>query len=129
MTQETTKRTSPNLIILYVKDPAKRAAFYTDLLGREPAASFPTYVAFPLDGGFMLGLWSSQTVNPAPSESGNRTELAFTVKDAAMVEALYADWGKRGITIAQEPMTAVFGRTFVALDPDGHRLRVCTPDK
>ena len=46
-----------------------------------------------------------------------------------LVEAIYADWGKRGITIAQEPMTAVFGRTFVALDPDGHLLGVCTPDK
>jgi predicted enzyme related to lactoylglutathione lyase len=120
---------NPNLILLYVKDPAISAAFYKELLGREPLASFPTYFAFALDGGFTLGLWSTKTVNPAPSETGNRTELAFMVEGAPAVEALHADWSKRGIPIAQKPITAVFGRTFVALDPDGHRLRVCCPDK
>jgi catechol 2,3-dioxygenase-like lactoylglutathione lyase family enzyme len=120
---------NPNLMILYVKDPAISATFYKRLLGREPVETFPTYHAFALEGGFMLGLWSTQTVNPAPSESGNRTELAFTVANSATVETLYGDWRKQGVTIAQEPTTAVFGRTFVALDPDGHRLRVCTPDK
>ena len=120
---------NPNLILLYVRDPGKSAAFYKELLGLEPSASFPTYIAFSLEGGFTLGLWSTQRVTPAPPESGNRTELAFMVKDNAIVEALYADWSKRGITIEQKPMTDVFGRTFVALDPDGHRLRVCTPDK
>jgi predicted enzyme related to lactoylglutathione lyase len=112
-----------------LKDPAISAAFYKKLLGREPVATFPTYHAFALEGGFMLGLWSTQTVSPPPSENGNRTELAFTVADSAAVETLYADWRKQGAKIAQEPTTAVFGRTFIALDPDGHRLRVCTPDK
>jgi catechol 2,3-dioxygenase-like lactoylglutathione lyase family enzyme len=87
---------NPNLCILYVTDPAKSAAFYKELLGREPFASFPTYVAFALDGGFTLGLWSTQTVNPAPSESGNRTELAFTVKDTAAVETLMPIGGSVG---------------------------------
>jgi len=50
------------------------------------------------------------------------------VKDDAEVERLYAAWRERGLTIEQELKTAVFGRTFVALDPDGHRLRVCRPD-
>jgi catechol 2,3-dioxygenase-like lactoylglutathione lyase family enzyme len=120
---------NPNLMLLYVKDPVKSAAFYTDLLGHKPVVSFPTYVGFALDGGVMLGLWSTQTVKPPGSEAGNRTELAFTVKDTTAVEALHADWKARGLTIAQDITTLVFGRTFVALDPDGHRLRVCTPDK
>lgn len=31
--------------------------------------------------------------------------------------------------IIEQPLhEAVFGLTFVASDPDGHRLRVCTPD-
>jgi predicted enzyme related to lactoylglutathione lyase len=115
---------NPNLILLYVKDTARSAAFYENLLDRAPFASFPTYVAFALDSGFTLGLWSTQSVTPPPSEAGNRTELAFMVEDAATVEALYADWSKRGLAIALEPKDAVFGRTFVALDPDGHRLRV-----
>jgi catechol 2,3-dioxygenase-like lactoylglutathione lyase family enzyme len=125
--------TDPNLIILYVKDPAASAAFYKELLGREPSSSFPTYVAFALEGGFTLGLWSikrpAESLSPAPAEAGNRTELAFTVDDAASVEKLHGAWSARGVTIAQQPKTDVFGRTFVALDPDGHRLRVCTPDK
>jgi predicted enzyme related to lactoylglutathione lyase len=118
-----------NLILLYVKDPAISATFYKGLLGHEPVASFPTYIAFALGGGFTLGLWSTQTVSPAPSEKGNRTELAIMVKDTTTVENLYANWSKNGIVIAQKPTTAVFGRTFVALDPDGHRVRVCTADK
>jgi len=38
---------TPNLFLLYVDDPAVSAGFYGRLLGRAPAASFPTYVAFP----------------------------------------------------------------------------------
>ncbi|MEB4632395.1 VOC family protein [Burkholderia contaminans] len=41
---------------------------------------------------------------------------------------LHEAWKALGVPFEQEPMTAVFGLTFVALDPDGHRLRVCTPD-
>jgi uncharacterized glyoxalase superfamily protein PhnB len=62
------------------------------------------------------------------SGTGHRAELAFMVDSHVAVDALYEEWRKEGLSIEQEPMTAVFGRTFVALDPDGHRLRVCTPD-
>ncbi|NKF34577.1 drug:proton antiporter, partial [Pseudomonas sp. BGM005] len=40
--------TSPNLIILYVKDPGESAGFYRTLLNREPAVEAPNFVAFPL---------------------------------------------------------------------------------
>ncbi len=119
---------TPNLVLLYVKDIEKSTAFYRDLLKREPKSAFPTFVAFVLDGGFTLGLWSTKTVNLPPAESGSRFELAFQVDNEAAVEAMYADWRQRGIEMAQEPMTAVFGRTFVGLDPDGHRIRVCIGD-
>jgi predicted enzyme related to lactoylglutathione lyase len=119
----------PNLVLLYVKDPAKSSVFYQDLFGKEPTVSFPTYVAFTFDNGLAIGLWSTQRVSPTPPETGNRSELAFMVEDTATVESLYADWKGRGVSIEQEIMTDVFGRTFVALDPDGHRLRVCIPDK
>ncbi|VWB46542.1 glyoxalase [Burkholderia lata] len=33
-----------------------------------------------------------------------------------------------GVPFERAPMTAVFGLSFVALDPDRHRLRVCTQD-
>ncbi|WP_331374909.1 VOC family protein [Sinorhizobium chiapasense] len=118
----------PNLILLYVQNPAESSAFYSRLFGRQPSASFPTYVAFDFDGGLSFGLWSMSAENFQASGEGNRTELAFMVEDDAAVERLYDAWCREGVTIEQELMTAVFGRTFVALDPDGHRLRVCTPD-
>jgi predicted enzyme related to lactoylglutathione lyase len=40
------------------------------------------------------------------------------------VDAVYADWASRGLRILQTPVEMDFGYTFVATDPDGHRLRV-----
>ena len=121
--------TSPNLIILYVRDPAESASFYKDILGREPAVAAPNFVAFPLDGGFTLGLWRRSNVEPQPSAIGNRGEIAFMVPGDNGVAKQYDDWRKRGLPIAQELVDLDFGPTFVVLDPDGHRLRVCEPDK
>jgi len=50
------------------------------------------------------------------------------VQDSAAVDALYQQWLALGVEIEQPPAQAVFGRTFVARDPDGHRIRVCIPD-
>ncbi|OCP11141.1 MULTISPECIES: VOC family protein [unclassified Ensifer] len=119
---------SPNLILLYVEDPMASARFYADLIGHEPAAAFPTYAAFELENGLTFSLWSTGARDFVSSGTGHRSEIAFMVKDDAEVERLYAAWRERGLTIEQELKTAVFGRTFVALDPDGHRLRVCRPD-
>jgi catechol 2,3-dioxygenase-like lactoylglutathione lyase family enzyme len=120
---------SPNLIILYVKDPTESVSFYRDLLGREPVASQPNFAAFPLDGGFTLGLWRRSSVEPQPSATGSRGEIAFMVDGEGAVASQYDDWRKRGLPTAQELTTMEFGPTFVVLDPDGHRLRVCEPDK
>lgn len=46
-----------------------------------------------------------------------------------MVRELRQQWGEFNVTIEQDLYKAVFGLTFVALDPDGHRIRVCIPDK
>jgi len=56
-------------------------------------------------------------------------ELGFMVEGTGAVEQHYRDWKARGLPIAQELTTMDFGPTFVVLDPDGHRLRVCEPDK
>ncbi|WJR75353.1 VOC family protein [Bradyrhizobium sp. NP1] len=119
----------PNLLPLYVSDPAASQAFYERLLGRKPLGVFPTYVAFDFDGRLMLGLWSMQAKNFVSGGSGHRSELAFMVESEADVHRLHDEWRAAGVAIEQEPMNAVFGLTFVALDPDGHRLRVCLPDK
>jgi catechol 2,3-dioxygenase-like lactoylglutathione lyase family enzyme len=115
---------SPNFFIVYVDNPAKSAAFYQDLLGKAPAEASPTFAMFALDAGIMLGLWSRHTVEPAASGAGGGHEMCFAVEDRAQVDKLYADWSRRGLTIAQAPVDLDFGYTFVALDPDQHRLRV-----
>jgi len=116
----------PTFVLLYVTDPAVSSAFYTTLLGRPPVESSPTFVMFALKSGVMLGLWIRHEVTPAATAPGGG-ELAFTVADAAAVTATHAEWAGRGMTIAQAPTQLDFGLTFVALDPDGHRLRVFAP--
>ncbi|MDN7487795.1 glyoxalase [Burkholderia sp. AU31652] len=120
--------TSPNLVLLYVEDPARSAQFYERLFGRAPVAAFPTYAAFTFDNGLHLGLWSTSARDFVSGGAGHRSELAFMVDDDREVQRLYDAWQSLGVPFEQAPMTAVFGLTFVALDPDGHRLRVCTPD-
>jgi catechol 2,3-dioxygenase-like lactoylglutathione lyase family enzyme len=117
----------PNFVILFVDSPPASADFYASLLGRPPVESSPTFAMFALDSGLMLGLWSRHTVQPAATAAGGGGELAFTVADAKAVQAMHADWSKRGLRIAQAPTSLDFGHTFVALDPDGHRLRVFAP--
>ena len=117
----------PSFMLLYVSSPKASAAFYADLFGSQPIEASPNFVLFALDAGLMLGLWKRQTVEPAATATGTGGELACAVDDAASVEALHADWRGRGLTIIQTPTAMDFGRTFVAVDPDGHRLRVFAP--
>jgi predicted enzyme related to lactoylglutathione lyase len=118
--------THPNFIILYVDDAAQSASFYADLLGRKPQEAAPTFAMFALESGVMLGLWTKDGVEPSPTKPGG-SELCFSVADAAAVDACHIDWRSRGLTIIQPPTEMDFGRTFVAVDPDGHRLRVFAP--
>lgn len=111
------------LIVLYVDDVAKSQAFYADLLGRPPVESSANFAMFPLPP-VMLGLWSRRDVAPAMAGAPGAMEVDFGVSDEKAVAACHADWKARGLRIAQEPTEMDFGHTFVALDPDGHRLRV-----
>jgi catechol 2,3-dioxygenase-like lactoylglutathione lyase family enzyme len=117
----------PNFILLYVDSPALSARFYTGVLGKPPVESSPTFAMFALDNGIMLGLWSRHTAEPAPAAAAGGSEIAFAVPDKDAVSRLYAEWGARELRIAQAPTDLDFGHTFVALDPDGHRLRVFAP--
>jgi catechol 2,3-dioxygenase-like lactoylglutathione lyase family enzyme len=116
----------PNFVLLYVDSPPTSAAFYSDLLGRPPVESSPTFAMFALASGVMLGLWARHNVEPAANPPGGG-ELAITVADADAVHAMHADWSRRNLPIVQPPTDMDFGCTFVALDPDGHRLRVFAP--
>lgn len=115
------------LIILYVENPPASAAFYSALLGREPVEQSPGFAMFVLGNGLKFAVWSRHAVEPAVTAPAGGGEIDFAVATAAEVEAVHADWTARGLTIAQPPTAMEFGHTFVALDPDGHRLRVFAP--
>lgn len=115
---------SPNFVILYVDQPQASGAFYRALFNREPVESSPTFVLFVLDNGFKLGLWSRHTAKPAAAATGGGSEIVFQLETPEAVDAAHVDWAGRGLAILQTPTDLDFGRTFVALDPDKHRLRV-----
>jgi predicted enzyme related to lactoylglutathione lyase len=116
-----------SFLLLHVTDSAASAAFYHEVLGLPIADQRPGFAMLPLHDGVMLGLWGRDTVEPQSSGQSGASEIAFAVEDAAAVEATHADWASRGLTILQAPTAMSFGRTFVALDPDGHRLRIFAP--
>ena len=120
---------TPNLLLFYVQDPLNSALFYEKIFLRTPIASFPTYVAFTFENGITFSLWSTQAKNFVSGGTGHRSELSFMVKDEQTVRKLRKQWGEFDVIIEQDLHNAVFGLTFVALDPDGHRIRVCMPDK
>ncbi|WP_152047715.1 VOC family protein [Aureimonas psammosilenae] len=113
------------LLILYVNDPAASARFYRNLLREEPVEQSPTFAMFRLSNWLRLGLWSRHTVEPPAQATGGGAELAILAED---VEAVHADCSARGVPIAQPPADLDFGRSFVANDPDGHRIRVYRPN-
>jgi predicted enzyme related to lactoylglutathione lyase len=115
-----------NFVLLYVESPERSAVFYADLFGRPAIESSPTFAMFAMSSGVMLGLWGRGGVQPAANAPGG-SEIAFAVAGDEAVDARCAEWRARGLPIAQTPTQMDFGRTFVALDPDGHRLRVFAP--
>lgn len=116
--------TTPSMTMIYVDSPEKSAEFYRQLLGTEPVEQSPTFALFIFNNGFKLGMWSKHTVEPAPATTGGGTEICFMCEQPQQVEALYQQWRDKGLTIVQSPVDLDFGYTFVAADPDGHRLRV-----
>lgn len=120
---------TPNLLLFYVQNPLESAQFYEQIFEITPVASFPSYVAFIFKNGFSFSLWSTEAKNFVSGGNGHRAELSFMVADEESVRNLREKWSKLNITIEQDLNEAVFGLTFVALDPDGHRIRVCMPDK
>ncbi|MFZ6754483.1 drug:proton antiporter [Undibacterium sp. Dicai25W] len=119
--------TDPNFVLLYVSQPAVSAQFYSVLLGYEPIESSPTFAMFALSSGVMLGLWGKDGVLPSASLTGGGAEIAIAVKSNTEVDTLYQLWCSRSMVMIQTPCVLDFGYTFVAQDPDAHRIRVFSP--
>lgn len=117
----------PQFTILYVTNPTRSAIFYRELFGRQPVEESPTFAMFVFELGARLALWSSATVEPAVTQTAGAMELAFALPDDDAVDRLSVEWLARGLTLIQAPTKMEFGYTCMALDPDGHRLRLYCP--
>lgn len=117
----------PHFVLLYVAQPLKSAEFYQNLLETAPVESSPGFAMFALNSGLMLGLWTRENVLPSATGQAGAGEIAMTVDHPEEVDQLYHAWLGKGVTMAQMPVALDFGYTFVALDPDGHRIRVFAP--
>lgn len=112
-----------NYILLSVANPARSEEFYSKLLNTKPVENSPTFVLYVLPNGIKLGLWIDSGIEPKPLRAGG-VEVTFSETSDDAVRATFADWTAKGADILQ-PLTQMdFGFTFVASDPDGHRLRV-----
>lgn len=116
-----------DILIFYVSDMDSSLDFYKQLLKRDPLQASPSFAMFGLDSGLMLALWDMKEVEPPLETLGTGSEIGLKVDSDEALEAAYDEWMSNGLTIAQEPVNMGFGRTFTALDPDGHRLRVYCP--
>ena len=110
--------------LLHVADPVASADFYSDILGKPVVESSPGFAMLPLRDGVMLGLWLASDAAPAGGGRPGASEISFDVADVSALRQIHADWTGKGMPILIEPIEMPFGHTFVAADPDGHRIRV-----
>jgi predicted enzyme related to lactoylglutathione lyase len=111
-----------NYLLVAVARPLASAELYSQILGVAPVERAETFVLYVLPSGLKLGLWARGDMQPTPLPAGG-VEICFSEKDDDAVRASYAAWKALGLPIVQEPTRMDFGFTFVAVDPDGHRLR------
>ncbi len=114
----------PDHIFLYVADPLASARFYAARFGVEPVDASPGFALLVFEGGMKIGLWNRDGVDPAPAGGPGCCEVGVILGSKAEVDATHAAFVRDGVSIAQAPVQMDFGYTFLALDPDGHRLRV-----
>lgn len=119
---------APNIFIVYVADAPAAARFYGDLFDMKPVFETPGYISFDIGGGVCLSLWSRSGVDLA-ADPMRTSEVCLAVEnEPAAVDAIYETWRAKGVRIVDEPSDEVFGRTFVAADPDGNLIRVAPRD-
>ena len=119
---------APNLFIVYVTDVAVSTAFYSKLFRMNPRFTSPRFVEFEVATGVGLALWSGRA-DSLTSTTGRTSEVCLNLAGGPQViDGQYQHWCNLGVTIVQEPHDDVFGRTFIAQDPDGNLLRVAPVD-
>ena len=116
-----------NLQLIYVSDIERSTNFYKMIFKSEPVFSSPRYVAFSAGSEALFAIW---TGGEKPDSNAPRfSEIGIMLPSNKDVDLLFEEWRYNSeINIAQEPYDAVFGRTFLVKDPDGHIIRVCPLD-
>ena len=118
-----------HMILLYVSDPIASLKFYEMVLGTKAIDQSPTFAMLPFNEATILGLWIESGVKPKATGVAGAAELGFHVDDREGVNSKFNDWKMNGVVMSLDPTKLDFGYTFVGLDPDGHRLRVFTPEQ
>lgn len=117
--------------IVYVTDAQASAAIYRDLLDLPPAFESPRFMSLALPGGVQLALWSGSEIAGdllSSPETTRTSELCLSLGATGEIDSLHENRRSRGVRIVTEPYNDVFGRTFVAADPDGNLIRVAPMD-
>ncbi|MFN7096167.1 MAG: VOC family protein [Gammaproteobacteria bacterium] len=113
----------PNAIVFYVDNLALSSHFYQELFGFSPEVPSATFRCFKLSNGMLIGL-KDKHAQGLSVDTNKGVELSFTVDNAKKVDELFLTWQQKGIRIVEMPAMVSFGYTFIAIDPDGNRLRV-----
>lgn len=118
----------PNMFIVYVTDAPASARFYGELFEMAPVFESPRFIAFELGDGVQLALWSGvgDELSRATPRAG---EICLALPGGPeVIDDLFRKWVERGVDIVTKPYDDVFGRTFLAADPDGNLIRVAPQD-
>ncbi len=113
-------------IVLYVEDIQMSQKFYERLLNTVAKELSPTFVSFDLKIGSMLELKQRAQAIPHSKLTGGGTELSIAISNKEKLMEIYDVWSTNGVKFIQSPSELIFGTTFVAVDPDNHRIRVFT---
>ncbi|WJZ03541.1 VOC family protein [Corynebacterium freiburgense] len=119
---------APTSIILYVTDVNVSTEFYRAALDKEPVEIFQDFAIFALTNDVTIGLQTRSEIDPKAQGAPGSVELSMSYAKRNDVDTLHRRWSGLGFQIALAPTELEFGYTFVATDPDGHRLRVCATD-
>ncbi|HEU5161788.1 MAG TPA: VOC family protein [Thermoanaerobaculia bacterium] len=113
--------------ILYVRDQARSAAFWSAVLGRAPRLDVPGMTEIDLAGGAVLGLMPEEGIkrllgsaipDPASAHGVPRCELYLLVDDPAAAHARALEHG--AIELSALAPRSWGDQAAYALDPDGH---------
>ncbi|MDO6686124.1 MULTISPECIES: VOC family protein [unclassified Agarivorans] len=112
--------------VLYVSDVQDSMDFYAKAFNCEPSLLSPTFAALDFADNVKITLKQTTDLTPKSEVKGGGTELSMPIADKETFDKLFSTWKSKGIEFAQEIEASVFGFNFVAVDPDGHRIRIFT---